>query len=471
MTLRYRSAAVAAVACASLAGTLSAQSAYTGPANFVFSMEFTTWSDAAIGFDHAAAEMLEEAVITYSPGHDPFARPLVDYSTWSTFLGDEDNDGSYTDTIITEIHACWVRPGAPCPPSIHDVYLSIATDTGTNGALGGAVIDDGDVFRILPSGAIETFLSVAQIHAALGGTTSITSLDVNGFTVDPATGDLYMTFTAGVDVNGTPAADDAVVRIPASGFTTVAGPLTPVATMTPGVAEVVATSADVDAMFLNAGLDGITDLMGIEIDPAGGTYTSPSTGLTMPNLWLADDDSSDEAIVSTADDGTGTRGVVPTVNGAAVDASTSLGLANPGAAGFSPGSWTALAFQTANASGTALHLDVDAQLLTTPGTLDLDVSGEPNEAVIVLGELFNTRTMGGFVPRLSSLPFSATPQSWVTPFIITANGPAALVILDGEGFGRYTLSVGAVIPAGEMVVWQALSASLTVSSPTQTITN
>jgi hypothetical protein len=193
----------------------------------------------------------------------------------------------------------------------------------------------------------------------------------------------------------------------------------------------------------------------------------------MPNLWLFDDDSSEFVVISTATDSVGVPGVVPTVNGLPLDTSSSFGFANPGATGFTPGNMSALAFQTANPTGTPLHVDTYQETLATPGTVDVDVSGgTPGSLVLILGELANTGTVGGFAPRTAGLPIAPSPQSWMQSYILTASGPTSFVIPDAEGFGRYSLSVPVVIPAGEMVVWQAFDfAAFTISNPTHTITN
>jgi len=449
------------VAAVALTSTLWAQgSNYTGPATLVFGTDGLSQSNTVL-LGNDAGLFGDDAMLVTSPvtggGHAAYA--AADYSTWTAVFGDEDNNGFYVSSTIGEFDAAWIPPGASMPPTPFDVYFSVSTDMGSSGLLGGVVVDEADILRLVPGG-VEIFLSKAQIETAVGSTLS-TSTDVNGFTVDPATGDLYLTFTATITVAGGSLSDGGIARIPGTAYTTTGGPLTPIATMTPGSAVIVLDEVEVDAMFVAAGLTGVNDLTGIELDPTGGTYTSTGTGLTMPNLWLTHDASGDYAIVSTVG-----GGVIPTVNGNVMNVSESFGIAG---ATVHP---TALAFAAATPVGTPLHIDTFPGNPTTPGSIRLDVAGAtPGSLVILYGDFF-AGTSGGFAPRLplaSVAPLATAPGSWEDVFVFNTDiGLAAFA--DNEGYGSATITVGAAFP-GIHVTFQAIDfGALRVSGPLCVVT-
>ncbi|MCA8947928.1 MAG: hypothetical protein KDE27_00400 [Planctomycetes bacterium] len=451
-----------ALAVALTVGPLAAQSsAYVGPANLVFAMDSTV-ELACSNTTNQAHIVSDDGVLTFSPGGPvrSFALPLCDYTSWAAFFGDADADGDYADSIITSIDAIWVPPTASSPPGMFDVFVSIQAETGAAGYLG-ASVSDGDVFRLTPNG-VETFLATAQVALA-GFAPTLSNLDICGFAVDAATGDVYLTFSTAVTVNGTPLEDGGVARIPGSAITLVGGL---VASVTPGAAEIVLDEAEVNAMFQHAGYDGVTDLAGIEIDPNGGTFVSSSTQQTVAHLWLCDDDFSDEGLVSTIG-----GGVVPSVNGVSLQGSAAFGLRG-GFAGAALGNPFAIAFQHVDPTGASpLHLDTFPIAQATPTVFDLDLSGAtPSGFVVYVLGLVDAATPGGFAPR-GPAPIPLASPSWLEFYPGIPVPAAVLTLADAEGFARLSLRIGAPVPAGIGVLGQAGDlGTLVLSSPVVAVT-
>ncbi|MEO0480231.1 MAG: hypothetical protein AAF196_12190 [Planctomycetota bacterium] len=446
------------------ASSLAAQgSDYIGDAHVFFTMDNTVGLNS-INTTNEAAVLGDEAIFSIAPGADAFARTYTDFGFWDAYLGDEDMDGDYSEGIIGSVDALYIPASAPASPSLHDIYLSIQTPVDAGGALG-VGISDGDIFRIRRDGTIETFLSQADIITAANSTD--TNLDVNGFTVDQSNGDLYLTFTAGVDVLGTDVADGGVMRIPGSAYTLAGGVVT---AMTAGTAEIVLTEADTDAIFIAAGFpDGVTDLTGIEIDPTGGTFTSTDTGLTMPNLWLCDDDFSDESIVSTV-------GVIPTVNGVALTAGPGMGLSPMDPFGGANDNPFAIAFLAKNPTAVRpMIVDQFPAGFTTPITVDVGIGGAtPNSSVFLILEVFDASPIGAFPARLPNLSL-ISPIPLASPSFELFFGPGAAATLalvtDAEGFAAFPLNLPPVM-ANIGFTWQAVDlANFNFSTPTTTEAN
>ncbi|MCR9246547.1 MAG: hypothetical protein NXI31_16055 [bacterium] len=448
------------VTVAAAAGSLAAQgSNYSGPANLVFGMDNTVEVNS-LNNTNQAHIVSDDGLMTYAPmGPRPFALPLVDGSTWAAFFGDEDNDGDHGETIIGSLDAVHVPRNAPCPPSMFDVWVSVQTGTDAGGYLGAAVTD-GDIFRLTPSG-VEIFISQAQITAA-GVAPSTSNVDVDGFAIDESNGDLYFTFTATTIVSGTSAVDDAVIRIPGGSYTTTGGLVTSV---TANSAEVVMTKAEVDTILTNAGFGAASDLNGIELDPNGGTFVSTSTSKTVAHLWLTDDSSSKDAIISTV-----SGGVIPSVNGVAMQGAAAFGLRG-GLGGGALGNPWSLAFQQQSPGNlTPMHADVFPFAQTTPTTFDFDCSGAtPNGFTVYIFGFSDAGTAGAFAPR-GPAPIPVSSPSWLE-YYPGFPAPAALVVAaDAEGFTTLPLSFPALPPGIGFVCQVGDIGNLVLSSPVIAVT-
>lgn len=459
-----------------LAGSALAQSDYTGPANLVFVFEDTVRLASANMND--AAIVGDDGVMYHSPGVTPFAYPYCDYGTWCAFFGDDDSDGQYGDSIVGEIDALHVPLGSPAPAKFFGIWFSTSVDVDGGGLLNGSTLSQGSIVRLFNDGnqtGVETVISQAQIITAANSSTS--NPDVNGFTFDVTTGDMYFTFTANFDVNGTAMADGGVMRIPGSALTF--GPTGLVTAVAPGTAEIVLTEAEVLAIFTNAGYsfggtNANSDLLGIALDPTGGTYTSSTTNLTMPHLWLCNQDNADEGLVSTKNNpSNSTPGVVPSVNGVPLQGAAAFGLAG-GFGGPNPRNPSAIAFQFSSPQGpNAMHCDTFPVFQgTTPADFNIDISGATPNGFVVL--VFDLEFLGGapglFPGRLPVSPLGTFfGPSWDEYY---PNIPALGVLLplaDPEGFARQLIQIpggfggfGAKMQAGDLATF-TLSAPLLIN--------
>ncbi|MCR9246546.1 MAG: hypothetical protein NXI31_16050 [bacterium] len=447
-----------------LAGTSLAQSDYNGPSSLLFVMDNTVELNSTYVGDGAVVS--DDAVLYYSPGGMPFALPYCDYGTWCAFFGDDDNDAQYGDSTAGSIDALWVPLSVTnAPASFFDVYFSMSSDIDVGGFLGTAVTD-GDIIKLSNNGtttSVETLISQAQIITAANSTSS--NVDVDGFTVDPATNDFYFSFTAGVNVNGTTLQDGGIMRIPGSALTFTGNVVTAV---TAGSAEIVITEAELDVMFINAGYTGVNDICAIEIDPTGGTFTSTVTNLTMPHFWLANDDDLDEGFCSTKDNPTNnTAGVIPSVNGVPLFGPNSLGL--KGGFQFAFGHPWALAFQPQNTSGlTPMHLDsFPVYAPTTPATFNVDVTGAtPNAFVAYFLDLEVLGAPGLFPSRFPISPIGPIPAPGWNEFYPNIPSLGLLLVqADPEGFGTQPISIPAGFPGLGAKMQCADLTTLTLSAP------
>ena len=227
----------------------------------------------------------DECVLAVTPGATASATPIATRSFYSTWFGDHDGDGDFTQGVIGNLDAVHVPANAPNPPSIFDIFVSFSRDIGPGGFQSAGMLRDGDVLRLRPQGGAQLFISEAQVTQAMGTTADI---DVNGFTIDPVTGDIFWTMTTTQVVGGLTLNDGGLVRLPASSY--VANADGTVASVTPNSAQIALFENELDVMYTNAGLGTVGDLDGIAIDPAGGTFTTVG-GQTLPHLWFAADSS------------------------------------------------------------------------------------------------------------------------------------------------------------------------------------
>lgn len=458
------------LAAAAAAGAVSAQSDYVGPANLLFVMDNTVGLNSTS--TNEATIVGDDGVLTYSPGGaSPFALALADYGSWNAVFGDEDADGSYSDSVVGSVDAVWVPPGSPSPATLFDCFISLSSDLGAAGILTG-IVEDGDMFRLTPTG-VEVYISQQQIAVAMNEL-STANLDTVAFAVDRANNDLYLSFTAPVSVSGTTLNDGGVMRIPGSALTFTGGLVTAV---TPGSAEIVLTEPEVNAMSLNAGYDGITDVVGLEIDPTGGTFVTAG-GQTIPHLWMCDDDSSDEGFFSTKPDASGAQGVIPSINGVPMVGNAAFGLAPGDPFGGTLDNPFAIGFQAAAPGQFApMHIDsfpAGVSASSAPLTINVDGSGATaNGLVYYVGEFFDGSVVGSAPMRSGVFPIPVSPASWGAFYpMIPSSGIVALVMADAEGFYGFPVSVPAGVPVDTAVVWQAGDlARLTISAPFMTEIN
>ncbi len=250
---------------------------------------------------------------TLSPDEVGIVTPLVGAYSASAFLsiegqwafiGDLDMDGRLVDASSdgpgADTDAIFVKraTGAPTGPvGQRDVFVS------KEDVAGFASNVDSDVFRYAAQGVIEVFLSETQLQDAFGAATNV---DLDAL-AQSDTGDLFFSVS---DFSPPLGGDGSILHIPASAITyDGSGNVTAI---TPGSAIEIATEADLSAFIIASGMltsvggapTTSLELSGLEIDPAGGTWTSPVDALDYPNLlFVWDGFSNDGGILSTAGGG------------------------------------------------------------------------------------------------------------------------------------------------------------------------
>lgn len=245
------------------------------------------------------------------PGSSYSAEPFLSRAAQWALLGDADADGRFADDSELapggDIDALFLKAGTVGPVGMRDIYVSKEGNTGF-----AASVEDGDVFRYAgPLGAIEFFITEAQIRNALG--TASTSIDTDAICQNAA-GDIF--FSVSLAISGL-IDDGDLAMIPAATITY--DGLGNVSATTAASAIIVATEAE---MFALVGASGFRtsvggtasssfDLSALEIDPTGGTWTPASSGLTIDNVLFGwEGFSNDGGIISSAGGGT-----IPSING------------------------------------------------------------------------------------------------------------------------------------------------------------
>jgi hypothetical protein len=418
---------------------------------------------------NSTAIFRDEAILLAFPAASgtPSATFLANRGTWPALLGDDNADGNYILTTIGNLDALQLVAGAPNPPSLFDYYMSFSQDIGPSAAQLGTPILDGDIVRLLPGGGVFKFITEAQIASAMG--TTAATLDINGFAIHSATGDLYWTTTTTQLVNGISLDDGGLIRLPASGYTL--GANGAVASVVPGAGQIALFESSLDAMSNLAGLGAIGDLDGVTIDPAGGTFVGP-TGLVLPHFWFtADGLTFGPRILSTRSGGS-----VATYNGTNFSAAVALGLAPVDFQGGANSTLTAL---DASLVGAAVlpppviqHL---SGTMTTPGVAKIDFgSCTPNAPFYLLGKIAQTSALGGYTSRTPLIPSFATlnnPGSFPALYMNDFMDPVFLLafslppaIASPQGLGSFQLPVPP-ISAGLGICFQGIDAARGAITP------
>lgn len=410
----------------------------------------------------------DESLLAYSPASASVARALALKSTWATWFGDDDADLNYLEGVAGNLDAAHLSAGTPNPPSVFDVWVSFSNDAGPGGILAGATVQDGDVFKIRKSGGIRPFILEAQIKLAMN---TIADIDVNGFTVDPATGDLYWTMTTTQTVNGISVNDGALIRLPATGY--VANGDGSVQTVTPASAQIALFELHLDVFFGAAGVGFVGDLDGIAIDPAGGTFVGPS-GTTLPNFWFVGDNGAGPAIVSSQSGGS-----IASSGATTFGSATSLGLRSTDFQGGPNSTITALALAPFDITTPARLLDAGTPGFTTPGTIKIDAGGfTPGPNLVIVAQFASVATAGGFANRNSVQNgildvAGGFGELYILNFtdpivLLTLNAPP--VTIGGSGYGSRSFPVpAAAIGIGLLVQAYDIAAGA-ISTPVTVVT-
>ena len=427
-----------------------------------FSMNGTETAASGAGGSFAspgnyAAIFRDEAVLMATPGATgSTAHACFDRATWAAFFGDDDGDGSFAEGVIGHVDALRLRAGAANPPTIFDFWVSFSDNiVGPFGSLLGVALYNGDVFRLIPGGGVQHFITEVQLGQAMN---TIENFDVDGFTVDPATGDLYFSLTSTETVNGVSLEDGGVLRIPASGY--VAAPDGTVLSVTTGAAQIVLHEVHVNILFAIAGQGAVGDLRDFTLAPAGGTFTGFG-GLQLPNLWLCGDTATGGAVVVSSEGG----GTIANLNGTQLLGGAAFGLWPTDFQGFQNSNLTGLTLGSAPLADTPRFLSIAAHGITTPGTLTLDAGGcTPGPGLYLFANVAVGGPAGAFTPR-TPIPTGspvATPGGFRELYVDDFGDPLfqlGLIIppllVDAAGYASISFALPAIIP-GVAVALQAL---------------
>ncbi len=310
------------LAFASILTAIAVSAPITAQNSLLFIMDADEQTlDGASGLLSAGKLKEEEVgIVLPIPGFANSAQTYIGLATQWAWRGDDDDDGRLVDSSQD-------APGGETDAIMVKRFINAATgqidprqvclskeDDYTATARTWA---DGDVYYHPVQGVVALFISETDIDSACGITNGS---DVRAICQD-TNGDLYLSFADSETVNGTSVSDGGIVRIPVSGLTY--DPITgDVTAVTPGTAEVIADESDMIA-FTNASMvadynggtsTSLFDVSALDLDPNGGTWTSPVNGGTYPNLLFGWQGSGNEgAILSTA-----AGGSIATINGAAM---------------------------------------------------------------------------------------------------------------------------------------------------------
>lgn len=439
----------------------------------------------------AINQLSEFEFSTVTPGVGATARSLLPATAMQTYLGDGNNDGSYTKFAgfktyfeALQVGGLFVRYADRGAASWDKVFFTVRDNITTagrdfevftaNGTVP-VVLTPGDWVRLQPNGNAEFFLTRAQLAIAAGAPPG-TGSSVHGAhaLLQTATGDLYyVPVQGGQWVNGNGggvplfAQDGAICKIDAASITYDANGN--VASLAPNSARLILDEVAagvgpspitvrqmvVNSLAMNrdgvpvvaAGIYGKT--CGIAFDQAGGTFQSTFPDLTNtytaePNLvFCSDAGSYAGTIFSTANNGS-----VAVINGVTCG---SLVPAVP-----ATGSWLGVQFDYANFQPSLIGFTLvdglaDRPLLldeggfgllpssTTQPLWEIDVNGGSFGAAFLFVS-FGPGAPGQFAPSLplGAFPPVFTADSHANVFVAGGAQTLGLTITDANGYGTFT---------------------------------
>lgn len=489
---------------ASLAACLAATTAIAQtPSTLVFTGRFDfIGADAANErMGGSINEMSEFALNAFTPGAWTSALTAQTAVTHQAWMGDAYADGNYSrfDGFKANYFERWnfagpfVKDADRAFGDITRVYWTVR-DNGvaknftvlTGGGTGTDVIQPGDFFRWMPGGDVEFFIRQADFALAAGAAPpNQTSADGASAVCQDAMGNLYYSPAEGGhwvsgNQSGGPifANDGSICMIPAAAITYDANG---------NVQSVQADSAKLvieevqagttggpstRALVANAGANAVdpatgsavpatitANMVGLEIDPNGGTFTSSyATGVppnqtfdTIPNLIFTFDSGTwMSTIFSTTDTGFG-NGSIAVINGVTCgesaagvvpDPTTYLGCtADP--ALFTPTTMGICLLQNV-AEPLVADMPNKGALVSAAPTWDLDFRGPPLSAIFMLtqpGPTMASQFAQAF--PLSGLPIPAGALAggdYPFAFVWPSPDSTALLVTDANGYA--SLSTG-----------------------------
>jgi hypothetical protein len=415
----------------------------------------------------------------------PNAYEIVNFGGLAAYYGDTNSNGTHVEStdVGTNIDAIWVPRSISSPANWCDFFFSTGSDVGgggTGGILGGTPVFETEMILLQLSSAPPLKLySEAQLEVLLGmAPGSLASADVDAFTKDNTTGDMFFSFTDTVTINGTtPALDGDIIVVPGAAYTPV-GPYGVVTAPIAGLAYVGATEASLAAIITGLGvvLPANRELSSIDLDPRGGTFGAPP--VTIPNMIFTFETSGATSgprapSVYTTFGG----GAFFTINGVTLNVAPAVGL-NP--TSFNPmftcGSLDALDFVAA-ASRHPLTIDrFPNSVIPTPGLVAFDIAGiapgSSAQIVVNSGPAGpGTASFRQFIPGLTGhceLYVNFADPIFACFFFggcapLLAPNPVPISTL--PDYGAFALTVPLPLPAGFTLTFQALDLTTLALSP------
>ncbi len=375
------------------------------------------------------------------------AETLLDHLNLNTLAGDGDGDAFYYEAPLAgRIDALEVC-GASADFTARDVFFSTKLPLP---CASGGVIEPGDVSGIRIGAGANPMIDDLQIRTALGISPNILSFDVDAVARDPS-GALFLSFEQDVPILwGTQMLfDGGIAVIPASALTWADCMVTAVL---PDAGFIAANENLINTMVVNASvadnvgnfIQVVFDVDGLELDPNGGTFTSGSG--TFPNLIFSGEYLTGGGILSTA-----AGGSIATINGIPMATAFGWGATDGTQVGLAPGGVGSLDGLALTQPTCRFVMDSSTPFIPTPGPLNLAAGGaDPGELVYVYARIYGVDVPGGFQP---SVP-AANPcfPEWYLWNTYLFSLPA-----DALGIVDVTLPYGGGVPAGNNVVFQALT--------------
>ncbi len=416
-----------------------------------------------------AAVFRNEAILMHAPAAGASASACADRATWTAHFGDDDGDGNYIESVLGRVDALHLRVGAANPPSLFDFWISATDDViGPFGTTGFNTILDGDIFRVLPGGGVERFISEAQVASAVG---TFGNINVDAFALDETTGDIYLSFSAPVTITGVVLDDGGVARI--SGASCTIGATGTVNSVLPGSAQIVLPESYVNIYFLLAGQGSVGDLNDIALAPGGGTFNGLG-GITLPNLWFAGSASTTGAVVVS------TSGGVASMNGVTLQGGPALGLRPTDFTGLPNSHVAGLAVGPATLTQKPRFLSISDPGLITPGTLKLDATGcMPGQTLILLANSATAWPPGLSTGRTPTALFPATfgSGSFRELFVDDFSDPLFMftfamppLSVDLQGHASLSVAMPLLAPGFALVVQGIDATSFSVTTPVVVVT-
>lgn len=439
-----------------------------------FSMEGTESAFSGAGGTVAnpgnwAAVFRNEAILMLSPGAGASASSCADRAAWTAHFGDDDGDGNYIESVLGRVDALHLRAGAANPPSLFDFWISATADViGPFGTTGFNTILDGDIFRVLPGGGVERFLTEGQVASALG---TFGNINVDAFALDETTGDIYLSFSTPVTIAGVVLDDGGVARITGASCTLSAAGT--VASVSAGSAQIVLPESYVNIYFLLAGQGSVGDLNDIALAPGGGTFNGLG-GITLPNLWFAGSTSTTGAVVVS------TSGGVASMNGVTLQGGPAFGLRPVDFSGLPNSHVAGLAVGPAALTQKPRFLSISDPGLITPGTLKLDAAGcTPGQTLLLLANSAVAWPPGLSTGRTPTavIPASFGAGSFRELFVDDFSDPLFLftfamppLSVDAQGHASLSVAMPLLAPGFALVLQGIDAASFSVTTPVVVVT-